>query len=265
MPQPIVQVDAFADRPFAGNPAAVCILDAPAGERWMQEVAAEMNLSETAFLHPSPDGWGLRWFTPEVEVELCGHATLASAHLLWEEGRLASSQTARFHTASGLLTAEREGEWIRMDFPSYPAEPAGAPAGLAEALGTRVVHAGRSRFDLLVEVESEAALRALRPDFAALARVDARGIVCTARGEDGFDFVSRFFAPRVGIDEDPVTGSAHCVLAPYWAARLGRAALVGFQASRRGGVVRVEARGERVLLAGRAVTVMRGELVQGPV
>lgn len=259
MPQPIVQVDAFADRPFAGNPAAVCVMERPREEAWMQQVAAEMNLSETAFLHPLDDGWSLRWFTPEVEVELCGHATLASAHVLWTEGRLPAEEAARFHTASGLLTATREGEWIRMDFPAKPAQEAEAPDGLAAALGAAPVYVGRSHWDLLVEVEHEAALRALRPDFARLREVEARGVICTARGGE-HDFVSRFFAPRVGIDEDPVTGSAHCVLAPYWAAKLGRDALVGYQASRRGGVVRVRAAGERVLLEGRAVTVLRGEL-----
>jgi PhzF family phenazine biosynthesis protein len=260
MPQPIIQVDAFADRPFAGNPAAVCVLEAPREERWMQQVAAEMNLSETAFLHPLDDGWRLRWFTPQVEVELCGHATLAAAHVLWEEGRLAAGAEARFHTASGLLRAMREGAWIRMDFPAAPADAAPVPPGLAEALGAEPVWVGRSRWDLLVEVESEAVLRALRPDFARLREVEARGVVCTARGTE-HDFVSRFFAPRVGIDEDPVTGSAHCVLAPHWAGRLGRDRLVGFQASRRGGVVRVCAAGARVLLEGQAVTVLRGELL----
>lgn len=260
MPQPIVQVDAFTDRPFAGNPAAVCVLAAPADEGWMRSVAAEMNLSETAFLHPEEDGWRLRWFTPAVEVDLCGHATLAAAHVLWEEGRLAPAEAARFHTASGPLSAEREGGWIRMDFPALPETRAEVPAGLAEALGALPVYVGRSRFDLLVEVESEAVLRALEPDFRALGRVEARGVICTARGEAGHDFVSRFFAPRVGIDEDPVTGSAHCVLAPYWAAKLGRSALAAFQASPRGGEVRVEARGARVTLAGQAVTVLRGEL-----
>lgn len=261
MPQPIVQVDAFADRPFAGNPAAVCVLDAPREEEWMQAVAAEMNLSETAFLHPLDDGWALRWFTPAVEVELCGHATLAGAHVLWEDGRLGAEEEARFHTASGLLTATRRGEWIRLDFPAKPAELLDeVPADLAEALGTAPVRVGRSQWDLLVEVESETVLRALRPDFGRLRGVEARGVICTARGAE-HDFVSRFFAPRVGVDEDPVTGSAHCVLSPYWAAELGRESLAGYQASARGGVVRVHLRGERVLLEGRAVTVLRGELL----
>lgn len=261
MPQPIVQVDAFTDRPFAGNPAAVCILDAPREEPWMRDVAVEMNLSETAFLHRVDDGWSLRWFTPAVEVDLCGHATLASAHVLWQDGLLAPDAEARFHTRSGLLTAVRQGDWIRMDFPAKPEQPAPAPDGLEQALGVRPVYTGRSLFDWVVEVESEAVVRALTPDMGMLAKVDARGVIVTARAEGGgYDFVSRFFAPRVGVPEDPVTGSAHCALAPFWAARLGRDALTGFQASRRGGIVQVRVAGDRVMLGGQAVTVMRGEL-----
>jgi PhzF family phenazine biosynthesis protein len=262
MPQPIIQVDAFADRPFTGNPAAVCILPGPREEGWMRGVAAEMNLSETAFLHPEDDGWRLRWFTPEVEVDLCGHATLATAHVLWEGGHLAADEQARFHTRSGLLTATRAGEWIELDFPAKPLLDAPAPEGLAEALGVTPVHVGRSHFDVLVEAASEAEVRQLRPDLGRLMAVEARGVIVTARAEEGaeYDFVSRFFAPRVGVNEDPVTGSAHCVLAPYWAAKLGRDELVGFQASRRGGTVRVRSAGDRVHLGGRAVTVLRGEL-----
>ncbi|HEX8454846.1 MAG TPA: PhzF family phenazine biosynthesis protein [Longimicrobium sp.] len=263
MPQPIIQVDAFADRAFTGNPAAVCILPAPREEGWMRSVAAEMNLSETAFLHAEEDGWRLRWFTPEVEVALCGHATLATAHVLWEDGHLAEDEVARFHTRSGLLTAHRAGEWIELDFPAKPILDAPAPDGLAAALGVEAVYVGRSHFDVLVEVASEAEVRALKPDFGRLTAVEARGVIVTARadGGAGYDFVSRFFAPRVGVAEDPVTGSAHCVLAPYWAAKLGRDELVGFQASRRGGTVRVRAAGDRVHLGGRAITILRGELV----
>jgi PhzF family phenazine biosynthesis protein len=240
----------------------VCVLSAPAPEPWMQQVAMEMNLSETAFLHPEGDDWRLRWFTPAAEVALCGHATLASAHHLWEEGRLAEDAEARFHTASGLLTARRQGEWIEMDFPAKPEQAIEPPPGLAEALGATPVYVGRSQFDVLVELDSEAAVRALTPDIGRLREVDARGVIVTARadGGTGADFVSRFFAPRVGVDEDPVTGSAHCVLAPFWAARLGRAELIGYQASRRGGVVRVRTSGDRVALMGRAITVLRGEL-----
>lgn len=261
MPQSVIQVDAFADRPFTGNPAAVCVLDAPANLGWMRNVASEMNLSETAFLHPAQDGWSLRWFTPEVEVDLCGHATLASAHVLWEQGRLAPDAEARFHTRSGVLTAAREDGWIRMDFPAKPERETEAPEGLERALGVRPRYVGRSHFDLLVEVDSEDAVRRLAPDIGRLAAVEARGVIVTARGENGpYDFVSRFFAPRVGVNEDPVTGSAHCVLAPFWARRLGRDALTGYQASRRGGMVRVRTAGDRVALIGQAVTVMRGEL-----
>lgn len=261
MPQTIVTVDAFTSRPFAGNPAAVCVMDAPVDEQWMRDVASEMNLSETAFLHPLEDGWSLRWFTPAVEVDLCGHATLASAHVLWQDGLLPRDAQARFHTRSGLLTAARDGEWITLDFPAKPEQPSPAPDGMEQALGTRIVYAGRSVFDWLVEVESEEAVRALAPDLTLLARVEARGVIVTARGGGEHDFVSRFFAPRVGVPEDPVTGSAHCVLAPFWAARLGRDTLTGFQASRRGGVVKVRVAGDRVLLGGQAVTVMRGALV----
>jgi PhzF family phenazine biosynthesis protein len=262
MPLKLIQVDAFADRMFAGNPAAVCLLDAPRDAAWMQSVAMEMNLSETAFLEPRGDEWGLRWFTPAVEVDLCGHATLASAHVLWQDGHLPESATARFHTRSGVLTARRDGEWISMDFPAKPSQAAPAPDGLAEALGAEPVAIARSHFDFVVELESEAVVRALRPDQARLAGVEARGVIVTARGENGeYDFVSRFFAPRVGVPEDPVTGSAHCALAPYWAARLGRDRMTGYQASARGGVVRVRVEGDRVHLGGQAVTVMRGALV----
>ena len=261
MPKPIVQVDSFTDRPFSGNPAAVCILDQAADEQWMRDVAAEMNLSETAFLHPADDGWNLRWFTPTVEVDLCGHATLASAHLLWQDELLPFDAEARFHTRSGLLTAHLEGDWISMDFPAMPEQKTPAPEGLERALGVAPLYVGRSRFDWLVEVESEDVVRALQPDLGLLATVEARGVIVTAQGRGTeHDFVSRFFAPRAGVAEDPVTGSAHCVLAPFWAQRLGRDELTGYQASRRGGVVRVRAAGDRVVLGGQAVTVMRGEL-----
>ena len=257
----LLTVDAFTDQPFRGNPAAVCLLDGERDAGWMQQVAAEMNLSETAFLLRKDDGWSLRWFTPAVEVDLCGHATLASAHVLWETGALPKDDEARFHTQSGLLTCRRDGEWIWMDFPAKPEQPAGDIAGLAEALGVEPAYVGRSQFDVLVEVASEGAVTALQPDIGALRRVEARGVIVTARAErEGADFVSRFFAPNAGVDEDPVTGSAHCVLAPYWATKLGRTELAGYQASRRGGTVRVRASGDRVLLGGRAVTVMRGEL-----
>jgi PhzF family phenazine biosynthesis protein len=229
----------------------------------MQRVAAEMNLAETAFLHPgaAPGRFGLRWFTPAVEVELCGHATLASAHVLWQEGRVPASEPIRFDTASGELVAERDGDRVRIDLPATPPAPAAVPAGLEEALGAGAAWVGRSRFDLVVELGSEAAVRALRPDVAALGRLDARGVIVTARAAgEGLDFVSRFFAPAVGIDEDPVTGSAHCTLGPFWAERLGRAELAAYQASPRGGYLGVRVAGDRVLLTGQAVTVLRGEL-----
>lgn len=265
MPLPLYQVDAFAEAPFGGNPAAVCFLNGAAPEDWMQRVAAEMNLSETAFLAPHDDGFLLRWFTPTTEVDLCGHATLASAHVLWETDHLSLESTARFHTKSGLLTARRNDDEIVLDFPSTLVEPASAPAGLADALGVDPRHVGRSRFDYLIEVADAATVRGIAPDFAALGRVDARGIIVTSRADEGgVDFVSRFFAPAVGIDEDPVTGSAHCCLAPYWSDKLGRSDLIGHQVSRRGGAVRVRVDGDRVQLGGRAVTILRGELLAEP-
>jgi predicted PhzF superfamily epimerase YddE/YHI9 len=257
----IIQVDAFTDTPFAGNPAAVCLLPAARDARWMQAVAREMNLSETAFLEARDDGYLLRWFTPVAEVDLCGHATLASAHVLWEDNRLGPRDEARFHTRSGLLTARRTGAWIEIDLPAQPPAPAAAPPGLLDALGAPASRVGRSRFDYLVELETEERLRALAPDYAALARVDARGVIVTTRAAAPFDFVSRFFAPRVGVNEDPVTGSAHCTLAPYWSHQLGRTELMAYQASPRGGVVRAALRGDRVVLGGQAVTVLRGELL----
>ncbi|HZY90145.1 MAG TPA: PhzF family phenazine biosynthesis protein [Gemmataceae bacterium] len=259
---PLLQIDAFTDRPFAGNPAAVCLLPGPRDERWMQQVGAEMNLSETAFLCREGDGYRLRWFTPTVEVDLCGHATLAGAHALWETGLLPPEEEARFYTRSGLLTVARRGEWMEMDFPAKPPAPAPAPAGLAEALGAAPRYVGRNQFDYLVEVESEQALRALRPDVARLGTLPVRGVIVTARATTaGFDFVSRFFAPAAGVNEDPVTGSAHCCLGPFWRERLGKDEMRAYQASARGGVVGVRVSGERVALRGQAVTVLRGELV----
>lgn len=262
MPQTVIQVDAFTAEPFRGNPAAVVPLERERDDAWMQNVAREMNLSETAFLVPEPDGFRLRWFTPAVEVELCGHATLASAHVLWETGRIEAGAVLRFHTRSGLLTARRDGDLIELDFPATPAEPAEPPSFLIDALGVRPVAVGRSVYDYLVRLDSAAAVRSTRPDFGRLRDVEARGVMVTAEADDGVhDFVSRFFAPQSGVDEDPVTGSAHCCLAPFWAGILGRNELAGFQASERGGTVHVRLEGARVKLRGRAVTVMRGELV----
>jgi predicted PhzF superfamily epimerase YddE/YHI9 len=262
MPLPLFHIDAFTDRPFAGNPAAVCLLEREMEPSWMQAVAREMNLSETAFLLRGDDGFGLRWFTPEVEVELCGHATLACAHFLWQEHHVKPRAVARFHTQSGLLTAAQRDGWIELDFPAKPAVPAVAPAGLAAAIGGAPVAVAKSEFDYGVELASEGEVRALDPDFRALRAVNARGVIVTAATAGGpYDFVSRFFGPAVGIDEDPVTGSAHCALGPYWQARLGKSVFFAFQASARGGEVRVEVKGDRVQLGGKAVTVSRGELL----
>ena len=258
---PLLQIDAFASTPFTGNPAAVCLLDAPRDDSWMAKVAAEMNLSETAFLVREGDGFHLRWFTPTVEVSLCGHATLASAFALWEWGELEPSQEARFRTKSGLLTANREGEWIELDFPSDPEKEIDAAPELGQALGAVPTYVGRSKFFHICELDSEETLRSLRPDFDRLIEAGDVGTIVTCRSEDPqFDFVSRFFAPGAGIDEDPVTGSAHCCLGPYWGAKLGKEELLGYQASARGGVVRVRLDGNRVRLGGQAVLVFRGEL-----
>ncbi len=256
----ITQVDAFTDEPFTGNPAAICILPEVRDDRWMQNVASEMNLSETAFLVRQPDGFNLRWFTPAVEVDLCGHTTLASAHVLWEAGHLKPDEEARFHTRSGLLTATRQDDWIELNFPATPAEPADAPADLLRALGVTATYIGKNRFDYLIEVDSEATLRAIQPDYSLLLTVPARGIIVTSRGSR-YDFVSRFFAPSVGVNEDPVTGSAHCSLAPYWSRKLDKDALLAYQASSRGGTLHVRVDGDRVHLGGQAVTVLRGELI----
>jgi PhzF family phenazine biosynthesis protein len=259
---PIVKVDAFTSEAFGGNPAAVCLLTGPRDAAWMQNVAREMNLSETAFLHSRDDGYELRWFTPAVEVDLCGHATLASAHVLWESGRLKATEAARFHTRSGLLTATRRDDWIEMDFPATPDEPAATPPGLVEGLGIAPRYVGKSRFDYLVELDGEEAVRGLRPDFGRLKTVATRGVIATSRAADAScDFVSRFFAPAAGVDEDPVTGSAHSCLAPFWSRRLGKNALLARQISSRGGVLKVRMEGDRVIIAGQAVTVVRGELL----
>jgi predicted PhzF superfamily epimerase YddE/YHI9 len=238
--QPIVTVDAFTDRPFAGNPAAVCALDAYPDDTWMQAVAREMNLSETAFPVRRDDGdWDLRWFSPTVEVDLCGHATLAAAHVLWQDGRAGNGEPIRFHTRSGVLGAEPDGDWIELDFPAAPAD------------------------DLLVEVREQASedeLRALKPDMAELEALGARVVYYTAPGRDGFDYADRVFGPKIGIPEDPATGSAHCTLAPLWAARLGKNELMARQVSARGGVFRVRVAGDRVKIAGQAVTVLRAQL-----
>jgi len=273
---PIALVDAFTDRPLAGNPAAICLLDGPADERWMQAVASEMNQSETAFLEPIIDlgdesdgaagsdpgpAWRLRWFTPTCEVELCGHATLAAAHhLLVDLG--VDAGALRFVTLAGTLTARSLGDgWIQLDFPSDPPVEAAPPAGLLDALGVpSAVTVARGRSDWLVEVPAADDVRALTPDLAALGQVGevGRGVIVTAVGDGLHDIVSRFFAPAAGVPEDPVTGSAHATLAPFWADRLSTTDFLAHQASSRGGLVKVSLRGDRVLLGGQAVTVFRG-------
>ena len=259
----IFQVDAFTDRPFRGNPAGVCLLEQPGEAAWMQAVANEMNLSETAFLLPENDGYRLRWFTPKTEVKLCGHATLASAHILFEQGRLPGNATARFHTASGLLTAQyTPGDgMIELNFPAIPVVPSEPPAGLLESLGVVPIFVGHNGDDYLIEVASVDTVRNLAPDFGRLLQVACRAVIVTAASAStGYDFISRFFAPAVGINEDPVTGSAHCRLVPYWQKKLGKDRFVAYQASPRGGVLHLTAAGDRVRIGGQAVTIFRGEL-----
>lgn len=259
---PIAHVDAFTDQLFSGNPAAVCLLSEPKETGWMQKIAREMNLSETAFLLKEGAFFHLRWFTPTIEVDLCGHATLAGAHMLWEWEILKPDEQARFQTKSGLLTAEKKGGWIELDFPAEPEKEAPLPPLLQKALEVAPKYVGKNRFDYLIEVESEAVLRAMRPDFALLATVPCRGVIVTSRSDsDSFDFISRTFAPRAGINEDPVTGSAHCCLGLFWKERLRQSTFLAYQASERGGVVRVRLAGNRVQLGGKAVTVSRGALL----
>lgn len=257
----LFQIDAFTSDAFKGNPAAVCFMDGARDDQWMANVAAEMNLAETAFLTPGDDGWGLRWFTPAVEVDLCGHATLASAHAIWSEN-ISSDAILRFHTRSGVLTAKHDGDMIELDFPAKREEPIAAPAGLLDALAvSSATYVGRNQFDYIVELPSEAEVRAIKPDHAVLRQLPVRGVIVTSRGTGHYDFISRFFAPGSGVDEDPVTGSSHCCLTPYWSERLGKTEMNAYQASPRGGAVRVRLDGDRVKLAGRAVTVFRGELL----
>jgi PhzF family phenazine biosynthesis protein len=268
MAQPITQVDAFTTRRFSGNPAAVCVLRESRDTAWMQAVAAEMNLSETAFALQL-DGasrFHLRWFTPNSEVDLCGHATLATAHVLWDEGHVPLDQVPYFETRSGVLTARRGPRGIELNFPREAIESeVTSPDELAlleAAIPAPIRFAGRNRFDLLVELDDEATLIGLRPEIRKLADLECRGMIVTSRSADSkFDFASRFFAPRVGVDEDPVCGSAHCCLGPYWGEKLGKSELTGHPRSCRGGIVGVRLEGPRVVLIGQAVTVLRGELV----
>ena len=268
---PIFQVDAFASGPFTGNPAAVCVLDGPRESEWMQQVAMEMNLSETSFLVPRDAHhreFDLRWFTPAIEVPLCGHATLASSHILWETARLRTDEAARFHTLSGWLTAKKSGDQIEMDFPAILHEKVALPDRLAEALGLEpndiICNRGLGKEDsnFLLELDSEETVRNLKPNFELLRRTVNAGIIVTSRGSSSkYDFISRYFACYAGIDEDPVTGSAHCMLAPYWSAKLGKVEMLAFQASARGGEVGVRFNGERVVLIGQALTVLQGSLL----
>jgi PhzF family phenazine biosynthesis protein len=268
---PLLQIDAFAAGPFTGNPAAVCLLEDDRPEEWMQKVAAEMNLSETAFVRAAGDAYRLRWFTPTVEVALCGHATVASAHALWETGRLREDQEARFDTLSGRLLARRRGALVEIDMPAMRLDETAAPEALRRALGAAPVRClrtpdrGHGDWDYLLELDAEESVRGLRPDFAALRRDVTAGVVVTApASRTKADFVSRYFAAAQGIDEDPVTGVAHCSLGPFWGRRLGRKEgeeMIGYQASARGGFVHVRLAGDRVRLAGEAVTVLRGELL----
>jgi PhzF family phenazine biosynthesis protein len=255
-------VDAFTGTPFRGNTAAVCILEKAADAGWMQQVATEMNHPETAFLLPHPSGWNLRWFTPFQEVDLCGHGTLASAFVLWESGKVKSGLPISFDTLSGTLVARKEGEWIMLDFPAEPVTAAGPVPGLSKALGVEPVFTGRNRFDILAELPSADDVCSLDPDMGALAALLTRGIIVTAVSDlPQYDFVSRFFAPSIGVAEDPVTGSAHCCLGPYWGDKLKKTSLVGFQCSARGGLVHVTLNGERVILGGHAVHVFFGKLL----
>lgn len=264
MGQIITQVDAFTNKPFAGNPAAVCVLLTRQNDRWMQSVAREMNLSETAFLVRQDEGFNLRWFTPTVEVPLCGHATLASAHVLWSEGHLSPEEAARFYTKSGVLTAKKQGDWIELDFPVNRSQPTVAPLELRESLRVPYKAVYKNSLGYLVELESEAAVRGLQPNFQLLKTLPVANAIVTSIADSGsdYDFVSRFFAPGLGINEDPVTGSAHCCLAPFWRDRLYKDQFLAYQASSRGGVVKINYDGgDRVFFCGQAVTVLRGELV----
>jgi PhzF family phenazine biosynthesis protein len=257
-------VDAFANRIGNGNPAGVCMVHEPMDLSWMQRVAREMNLSETAFLRTENDGFSLRWFTPTTEVDLCGHATLASAHVLWEQEYLKPTETARFFTKSGTLTAVKQNEWIEMDFPAEPEQAARAPAGLIEALGVKPLYIGKNRFDYIIEVTTEEEVRNLKPDFSALSTIPMRGVIVTSSSKgDDYDFVSRFFAPSVGVPEDPVTGSAHCCLYPFWEKRMQKTEFLAYQASARGGFLRLKAGdNSRVSISGQAITVWNGTLAR---
>ena len=251
----IYQVDAFTTTPFKGNPAGVCVLDNPADDEWMKQIALEMNCSETAFLHPDGDGYRLRWFTPKVEVDLCGHATLSAAHIIWEKLYLPPEMQAVFFTRSGELTARKDHDWIVLDFPALELETDNIPSELGSMIQAEIVYFGKSRFDWLIEINDAEYLKNFQPDIRQIINLPARGLIVTSRSKQ-YDFISRFFAPAVGVDEDPVTGSAHCVLAPYWANKLGKDDLFAYQASPRGGELKLRNKGNRVEISGQAITVM---------
>lgn len=261
----IYQVDSFTEEPFRGNPAGVCLLDEDAPESWMQAVAAEMNLSETAFVRRLADGFSIRYFTPVAEVPLCGHATLASAHILWEEGVVPESESISFESKAGPLAARIEGDWVLLDFPADPVEKTELPGGVAEVLGAepKASYKSRSGFSLMFEFDSDETVRSLQPDTALMGKRGFKVVVVTAESlSPQYDFISRCFAPGLGVPEDPVTGAVHCSLGPFWSKRLGKGEVTGYQASRRGGVVRVRDRGERVEILGRTVTMIRGKLLR---
>jgi predicted PhzF superfamily epimerase YddE/YHI9 len=263
MPLPLFHVDAFTDRPFGGNSAAICLLPSWKVDGWLQSVASELNLPMTAFLVKQAGLFDLRWFTPNVEVSLCGHATLASAHILWQRGH-ATGDEIRFSTKSGVLNAVRSADNIDLDFPLIPEEAAEPPPSLLPALGVSAKYVGKNQFDYLVELESEVALRRLKPNFQQLATVPMRGVIVTSMSDDPqFDFVSRFFAPSIGLDEDQVSGSPHCCLGDFWRKRLGKNEFRAYQASARGGILKVRVTKDRAFLGGKAITVARGELLVG--
>lgn len=259
---PLFQVDAFTDKPFSGNPAAVVLLAEDAPDEWMLKVAQEMNLSETAFVYPKGEFYSLRWFTPSTEVELCGHATLSAAHILWETGTVQAGQTIQFTTLSGLLGARRFDEVIELDFPAGDLVPGALPAGVIAAVGGEPVFSGVSGEKWLLEYSTEQEVRSLTPDFSALAKIHGRGLIVTSHADQsGVDFVSRYFAPWIGINEDPVTGSAHTILGPYWGKRLGKVHMTAHQVSARGGILTVRLAEDRVFIGGKAITVVKGSLV----
>ena len=258
----IFQVDAFTNEAFKGNPAGVCLLSEERSDLWMQNIASEMNLSETAFIYKQNENYSLRWFTPTVEVDLCGHATLASAHILWERKYVKDDSPIKFYTKSGILSATKNRDWIELDFPIEPAENSAIPDNLLESLSIEPLYVGKNRFDYIIEVESEEIIKNVNPDYKLLSTVNCRGVIITSISKSkDYDFVSRFFAPAAGMNEDPVTGSAHCCLAPYWKEKLNKNEFIAYQTSKRGGILKISIRDDRTYIAGQAVTVFSGELL----